>query len=145
MIRGPGTGTSDSIPALVGGRRPISVSTNEFIQPERAVKHYGLGFMEAVRTLKVPKSIVPRFNFGGLASAQQRARFASGGAVGYGGGNPASAMMVAPVTVNVINNGTPQRISAQRQQFDGKQMVVSVILEDVNRGGPISQAMGARR
>jgi hypothetical protein len=54
-------------------------------------------------------------------------------------------MMVAPVTVNVINNGTPQRISAQRQQFDGKQMVVSVILEDVNRGGPISQAMGARR
>lgn len=131
LIRGPGTGTSDSIPALVGGQRPIAVSNNEFIQPQKAVQHYGLGFMEAVRTLKMPK---PGFAFGGLVRAQQRARFATGGQVAGGG-------QAASVTVQMINNGTPQRVVDQRQQFDGRQMVVSVVLEDLNRGGPIAQAM----
>jgi hypothetical protein len=54
-IRGPGTSTSDSV--LLWGSR------GEFMQPARAVRHYGLSFMEAVRTLRLP---VPRFATGGL-------------------------------------------------------------------------------
>ena len=54
-IRGRGTATSDSV--LLWGSR------GEFMQPARAVAHYGLAFMEAVRTLRLP---IPRFATGGL-------------------------------------------------------------------------------
>lgn len=136
LIRGPGTGTSDSIPALVGGRRPIAVSDHEFIQPQKAVKHYGLGFMEAVRTLRFPR---PGYAFGGLVAAQRRARFATGGSVGASGADQAPQ-----VSIQFVNNGTPQRVVNQSQQVDGKRLVVSVVLDDLARGGPISQAMRAR-
>jgi hypothetical protein len=65
-IRGPGTETSDSIPALL--------SHNEFVQPANAVRHYGVAFMEAVRKLQLPK-----FADGGLVTSLQR--FANGGPV----------------------------------------------------------------
>jgi len=54
-IRGPGTGTSDSI--LMWG------SNGEFMQPAAAVRYYGAEFMEAVRQRRLP-------------------RFAEGGAIG---------------------------------------------------------------
>ena len=54
-IRGRGTATSDSV--LLWGSR------GEFMQPARAVAHYGLAFMEAVRTLRLP---IPRLATGGL-------------------------------------------------------------------------------
>jgi hypothetical protein len=41
QVRGPGTTTSDSIPALLSDR--------EYVMPADAVDHYGLGFMDAVR------------------------------------------------------------------------------------------------
>ena len=46
-ITGPGTGTSDSI--------PLWASNGEFMQPAASVSHYGLGFMEAVRTRRFPR------------------------------------------------------------------------------------------
>lgn len=138
-IRGPGTGTSDSIPALVDGTRPIAVSNNEFIQPEKAVQKYGLGFMEAVRTLRLPK---PQFAFGGLVQAHQRARFATGGQVSGAGGGYAAA---PNVSIQVVNSGTPQRVAEQSQQFVGKDLVVRVVLADLQSGGPISQGMRSAR
>ena len=54
-IRGPGTGTSDSI--LMWG------SNGEFMQPAAAVRYYGAEFMEAIRQRRLP-------------------RFAEGGAIG---------------------------------------------------------------
>lgn len=69
-IKGPGTETSDSIPAWL--------SHNEFVQPARATRHYGVAFMEAIRNLKFPK-----FADGGLASAfDTAAGFARGGLAG---------------------------------------------------------------
>jgi hypothetical protein len=53
-IRGPGTPTSDDIPAWL--------SDNEYVQPAAAVDYYGVGFMEDVR-----KRRFPRFAGGGLA------------------------------------------------------------------------------
>jgi hypothetical protein len=44
-IRGPGTGTSDSVPAVVDGtRQPIRLSAGEFIIPERVVRQRGERF-----------------------------------------------------------------------------------------------------
>lgn len=54
-IRGPGTSTSDSIPAML--------SDGEFVQPTDVVDHYGVGFMEALRQKRVP-----RFAKGGRAA-----------------------------------------------------------------------------
>lgn len=135
-IKGPGTGTSDSIPALVDGRRPIAVSNNEFIQPDKAVRHYGVGFMEAVRTLRLPK---PGFAFGGLVQAHQRARFATGGPVG--GGAAPMAPGPVPVAVSLTNNGTPQRIADNSATWNGKEMLVNLMLEDAQSGGPITRGM----
>jgi phage-related minor tail protein len=139
-IVGPGTGTSDSIPALVDGRRPIRVANGEFIQPQRAVQHYGGAFMEAVRTLRLPR---PSFAFGGLVSAYRGAtRFASGGPiVGPGAGGQAQ---VPNVVLNVTNNGTPQRVESQDVSMQGKDMVVGLVLGDLRDGGPISRALESR-
>jgi tape measure domain-containing protein len=46
-LRGPGTGTSDSI--LMWG------SNGEFMQPKATVDYYGEGFMEALRQRRIPK------------------------------------------------------------------------------------------
>lgn len=139
QIRGAGTGTSDSIPAIVDGRQPIAVSNGEFIQPERAVNHYGLGMMEAIRTLAFPKA--PKFAFGGLAQAQRSARrYATGGQVQGGG-----ASEPLQISFRLENRGTPQRVVGQQQQMTGRDVVVSVILDDIERGGPISRNLNAAR
>lgn len=68
-IRGPGTGTSDSIVARV--------SNGEYITRALAVRHYGADIMNAINELRVPKSAffadggyvghIPRFAGGGIA------------------------------------------------------------------------------
>ncbi|WP_143279903.1 phage tail length tape measure family protein [Burkholderia cenocepacia] len=136
LIRGPGTGTSDSIPALVGGARPIAVSNGEFIQNERAVQHYGLPFMEAVRTLRLPK---PAFAFGGLVSATRAAsRFATGGAVS--GAAPTTGSTTS-TRVELVNQDTPKRAVSAESYFDGKDMVTRVVLADANANGPMTRAL----
>lgn len=46
VIRGPGTGTSDSIPAQTNTGEPIRVSNGEFIVPAHVVKAKGTEFFE---------------------------------------------------------------------------------------------------
>jgi len=46
LIRGAGTGTSDSILARVSGGPMIRVSNGEYIVPERVVSQYGVGFFD---------------------------------------------------------------------------------------------------
>jgi hypothetical protein len=74
-VQGAGTGTSDSIPAMV--------SHGEYIHTAKATEHYGVGFMNAINNLKLPK-----FSVGGLVSgltsfafAPVVPHFASGGHV----------------------------------------------------------------
>ena len=54
-VQGAGSETSDNIPAML--------SHNEYVHNARAVNHYGLSFMHAVNSLKLPK-----FSLGGLVS-----------------------------------------------------------------------------
>jgi TP901 family phage tail tape measure protein len=54
---------ADNMMAQVDGRGLIKVRSREFIQPEEAVDYYGPDFMEAIRTLSLPK-----FSAGGSPS-----------------------------------------------------------------------------
>jgi hypothetical protein len=84
-VRGPGTGTSDSILARL--------SNGEFVMQMRAVRKYGLGFMAAVNSGKLDlKRHLQGFNLGGLVQSMMPGpipRFASGGPVTAGGLRPA--------------------------------------------------------
>ena len=42
QVLGPGTGKSDSIPAVIDGKRPAALSTGEFVMPVETVRHFGL-------------------------------------------------------------------------------------------------------
>ncbi|WP_175716537.1 phage tail length tape measure family protein [Burkholderia anthina] len=136
LIRGPGTGTSDSIPALVGGMRPIRVSNGEFIQNERAVQHYGLPFMEAIRTLRLPK---PAFALGGLMSASRAVpRFANGGSPSAATAAPAGT---PSIRVEVSNSDTPKRVTSATSAFEGKDLVVRIVTADAATNGPMTRAL----
>jgi uncharacterized protein YukE len=73
-IRGPGSPTSDSIPARL--------SDGEFVQRAAAVRYYGVDFMRALNSLKLPK--FGGFSMGGLVDDMMTPpfsipRFADGG------------------------------------------------------------------
>lgn len=46
LLDGPGTGTSDSIPAVIDGVRPAGLSSGEFVIPEKVVRAKGTEFFE---------------------------------------------------------------------------------------------------
>lgn len=47
MLRGPGDGVSDSIPATIGGKQPARLADGEFVVPARIVSELGNGSSEA--------------------------------------------------------------------------------------------------
>jgi hypothetical protein len=47
MLRGPGDGVSDSIPAMIGSKRPARLADGEFVVPARVVSELGNGSSEA--------------------------------------------------------------------------------------------------
>ena len=103
-VIGPGTGTSDSIPAWL--------SNNEFVMTARTVDHYGVGFMTAINQRKLPK-------------------FANGGRVGGGGSQSYTGLLSrqanGDISVKVINNGEPMDAKVSREQR-GDQVEITVEL-----------------
>lgn len=77
VLHGPGTGTSDSIPAITTGGRMVRLSSGEGIITARAMKRPGV--VDLLRRLngRLPSISVP-----GLQS-----RFATGGVIGAAGGS----------------------------------------------------------
>lgn len=47
LLRGPGDGVSDSIPASIGGRQPARLADGEFVVPSRIVSELGNGSTDA--------------------------------------------------------------------------------------------------
>jgi hypothetical protein len=47
MLRGPGDGMSDSIPGVIGGKRPARLADGEFVVPADVVSHLGNGSTDA--------------------------------------------------------------------------------------------------
>jgi hypothetical protein len=90
LIRGPGTGTSDSILASVG-RRLIRVSNGEFVIRDAARRYYGADLLQAINQMKLPRNLLRGFNMGGLVTGMEHALaslpgFADGGEVQLAGG-----------------------------------------------------------
>ena len=123
-VQGPGTGTSDSIPAWL--------SNNEFVMTSRTVDHYGVGFMNALNQRRLPK-------------------FANGGRVG-GGGSPSYPGILSnrgggdmnndiTITIHIDNNGNEETTTEQKAQ-QGKELselitgkVVEVLRNERRPGG----------
>jgi hypothetical protein len=70
IIRGSGSGTSDSIRAWL--------SNGEFVHRAAAVRKYGIGFMQAINSLRFPMDHVRGFVGGGMVMTPSM-RFAGGG------------------------------------------------------------------
>jgi len=123
-IRGPGTGTSDSILARL--------SNGEYVIRAASVKKFGVDFFSALN-----KGFMPNFNMGGYIENLRNnlsgvPRFADGGLVSAGTGN---------IQVNVINNSS-QPVSAKSTRIaDPRGAVINVVLEDLRDNGPISKQM----
>jgi len=47
LLRGPGDGVSDSIPATIGGKQPARLADGEFVVPARIVSELGNGSTDA--------------------------------------------------------------------------------------------------
>jgi hypothetical protein len=47
LLRGPGDGVSDSIPAMIGKKQPARLADGEFVVPARIVSEIGNGSTEA--------------------------------------------------------------------------------------------------
>ena len=47
MLKGPGDGMSDSIPATISGRQPARLADGEFVVPADVVSHLGNGSTDA--------------------------------------------------------------------------------------------------
>jgi hypothetical protein len=47
LLRGPGDGMSDNIPAMIGNKQPARLADGEFVVPADVVSHLGNGSTEA--------------------------------------------------------------------------------------------------
>lgn len=70
-VDGPGSGTSDSILALMGSGAAAMVSNTEYVMKSAAVAKYGVRFMDAVNSGHLR---LPGFAKGGKLSAKQKAQ-----------------------------------------------------------------------
>lgn len=112
-VSGPGTSTSDSIPARL--------SDGEFVMKAKAVKKLGLGFLNGLNNI-------------GSHGIPTRARAGNGFAEG---GLVTSAAQAPQVIIQ--NQGTQKQ--AVSQETDPSTGVTTIILDDLQRNGPISKAM----
>lgn len=128
-VIGPGTGTSDSIPAWL--------SNNEFVMTSRTVDHYGVGFMNALNQRRLPK-------------------FANGGRVGGGSVRTPYVNTISPrnpqSTSNInlnqsytidargADHGVEQRLSDLLKQ--NKKETIAEIRNQIRRGGQFGKDFG---
>lgn len=113
-VRGPGSGTSDSIIARL--------SNGEFVSDAKTVQHFGVDFFENLKRMArggvpiSPKGSIPGFADGGIVQNASQ----------------------APQVV-IENRGTPSEVVDTK--YDPKSAVLTVILDDLSKNGPASKAI----
>lgn len=121
MVRGPGTSTSDSIPARL--------SDGEYVVRASSVSKFGRGFFDALNA--------------GFAPTFATRGYAAGGYVGGGGSSSGG-----PV-IQIINAGEPMKASKTERGSgsDGSDLykifVEPAIARDIARNGPITQQLSS--
>jgi len=108
LIRGPGSGTSDSIMARL--------SNGEYVMTAATVEKYGVGFMKALNngTLKLPK-------------------FAAGGPVTGGGGTSGASGVKAGETTGTftVKDGTGKPVASAVNNFKALKIALSQTYQDM--------------
>jgi hypothetical protein len=84
-----GSGRKDDVPAML--------TKGEYVQPEPAVRYYGVQVMEAIRRMVIPKDAFKGFGF--FPVVRPQFAFAGGGVVD----RPAGPSFATNVTVNVAD------------------------------------------
>ncbi len=108
-IRGPGTATSDSIPAWL--------SNGEFVVKAKSVSKYGAGLLQAINSGRFK---MPKFNMGGLVQSLMpsmtgpRVAYAEGGAVTGGGSMRPIALSIGEETFNMM---APEDVGERLTKF----------------------------
>jgi tape measure domain-containing protein len=115
-VSGPGTSTSDSIPAWL--------SDGEYVVNAQAVSQPGA--LELLDALNEGKAIIRR---------------ASGGAAGKTAGSPATASSIGAPQVNIINNSSQPLQGQANARFDGEQMIIDVVVSNLQKNGEIAQTI----
>lgn len=121
VISGPGTATSDSIPAML--------SDGEYVIKADAVRKIGLPVLDAINAGTVP-------------------RFAQGGYVSQGSGTNTPVNGMPNVIVNITNeSGVPMTAEETSSSFDGESYIVTVMMNAIatNKMGIRTTMKGAMR
>lgn len=135
-VRGPGTGTSDSIPAWL--------SNGEAVLTAREVKALGgaVGFDALRRMIARYGAATPlqiRQTFPGLK--RNMPAFANGGIVGNAGASAGTPLNNGgTVNVNVIDQ-TTGGIAATSANYDVESQVLNIVVNDIHRGGRVAKAV----
>lgn len=136
-IRGPGTGTSDSI--LFRG------SNGEYVHSAAAVQHYGLAFMDAVNSQSLPK--LPGYATGGPIGRSAPTPSDLGFTTPAMPTVPAARVTVAPVQVVIHNQGDSQAQVKQSTGNNGAQLIevfLNAAAGSVVNGGKLAKAIDQR-
>jgi tape measure domain-containing protein len=102
-VTGPGTSTSDSIPARL--------SAGEYVIRAEAVRRFGVAFLDAINGLRLP----PTWNAGRLA-------FATGGMVPMAAAQPAQQQ-----AIRIVNSIDPAVTHDHLQTPAGERLIVNII------------------
>ena len=121
---------------LVEGRSPttksddklISATSGEYMQPVKAVKHYGLQFMNAIRNLTFPRDLASAFASRYPLASPSRSRFAEGGVVGSGAGGSPGQGAEKGLTIN--NFIDPNLFGQYIASTPGQRQLVNVISDN---------------
>jgi hypothetical protein len=135
LLKGPGDGMSDDIPAVIGRKQPARLADGEFVVPADVVSHLGNGstdagakklhqMMDKVRTDRTGKKRqAPEVNADKYLPGKKKASggiagYASGGIVGYADGGAANAQDIAGVYESYLGR-TPSAAEIKSWQDTG--------------------------
>jgi len=123
MVSGPGTGTSDSIPAML--------SNGEFVNDARTVGFFGSGFFQNLKRVSRGEFGIPQFRDGGFVSTTQGSEF--------------TQQAQNPSNIVIQNSGEPKSVSNVFTKEDSQGIVTKIVLEDLERNGPINKTLSRKR
>lgn len=128
FISGPGTSTSDSIPARL--------SNGEFVVKASSVKALGLDFMNKINSVGNGGSASRLFD--GMEAIRN---FSKGRTFNEGGFANMQTTSSDQPSVQIINNGTPQKATSVIQESDARGTITRIVLEDLQNDGRISKGV----
>lgn len=131
QVVGPGSGTSDSIPAML--------SNGEFVNDARTVAFHGVDLFKNLKRMARQGLSVQQPSFAGAS------RFADGGFVGGNGSDFVTSSQggtAQNMTVEVINNGRNQtEVTNVERSRGARGEILKIFIDDLKVNGPASKAL----